>query len=33
MLDISAKNEADPDSGLGGVCETSDTHTDGFTLL
>ena len=23
-----AKNDADPTSGLGGVCETSDTQTD-----
>ena len=27
------KNEVDLDSGLGGVSETSDTQTDGFTLL
>ena len=33
VLDICAKNDADPDSGLGGVCETSYTQTDGFTLL
>ena len=28
-----AKNDADPTSGLGGVCETSHRHTDGLTLL
>ena len=33
VLDICAKNDADPDSGLGGVYETSYTQTDGFTLL
>ena len=33
VLDICAKNDADPDSGLGGVCKTSYTQTDGFTLL
>ena len=33
VLDICAKNEADLDSGLGGVRGTSDTQTDGFTLL
>ena len=30
---IFAKNEADPDSGLGRICETSDRQTDGLTLL
>ena len=27
VLDIGAKNEVDPTNGLGGVCETSHTHT------
>ena len=33
VFDICAKNEADPNCGLGGVCETSQRQTDGFTLL
>ena len=33
MIDICTKNEADPDSGLGEVCETSHRQTDEFTLL
>ena len=33
VLDIHAKNKADPTSGLGGVCGTSHRQTDGFTLL
>ena len=33
VLNICAKNEVDLDSGLGEVSETSDTQTDGFTLL
>ena len=33
VLDICAKNQVDPSCGLGGVCETSDRQTDGFTLL
>ena len=28
-----AKNDADPTSGLGGVCGTSHRQTDGLTLL
>ena len=33
VLDICANNEVDPTIGLGGVCETSNTQTDGLTLL
>ena len=33
VLDICAKNESDPNCGLGRVCETSHIQTDGFKLL